>query len=226
MGLAFLNPAFLWGLSFTSIPIIIHLLYRRRFKILRWGAMEFLRLSEKKQQQSLRLEQLLPLLRRCLILALVALAISRPVMNAAGIPLLVWALMKEKTRPSAADWGRNALIGAFPFLGGHGSLAWAELRVPTGLAIEIPPGYDVQVRPRSGLSLKGVGVAFGTIDSDYRGEVLVTMWVFGSRTEHQVRHGDRIAQLVVTRLATVSVEEVDALSGSERGAKGHGSTGS
>ena len=88
MGLAFLNPAFLWGLSFTSIPIIIHLLYRRRFKILRWGAMEFLRLSEKKQQQRLRLEQLLLLLLRCLILALVALAISRPVMNAAGIPLL------------------------------------------------------------------------------------------------------------------------------------------
>ena len=52
----------------------------------------------------------------------------------AGIPLLVWALMKEKIHPSAADWGRNALIGAFLFLGGHGSLAWAELRVPTGMA--------------------------------------------------------------------------------------------
>ncbi len=82
--------------------------------------------------------------------------------------------------------------------------------------------YDLSGLP----ALKGVGVAFGTIDSDYRGEVLVTMWVFGSRTEHRVRHGDCIAQLVITRLATVSVEEVDALSGSERGAKGHGSTGS
>jgi dUTP pyrophosphatase len=100
------------------------------------------------------------------------------------------------------------------------------MRVTTGLAIEIQPGYDVQVRPRSGLSLKGVGVAFGTIDSDYRGEGLVTMWVFGSRTEHLVRHGDRIAQLVVTQLATVSVVEVEALSVSARGAKGHGSTGS
>ena len=100
------------------------------------------------------------------------------------------------------------------------------IRVPTGVALETPPGFDAQVRPRSGLSLKGVGVAFGTVDSDYRGEVLVTMWVFGSRTEHQVRHGDRIAQLVVSRLAELPVVEVAALSASSRGAKGHGSTGS
>ena len=100
------------------------------------------------------------------------------------------------------------------------------VRVPAGIAIEVPAGYDVQVRPRSGLSLKGIGVSFGTIDSDYRGEVLVTMWVFGSRTEHLVRHGDRIAQLVVARLAELAVEEVAALTPSERGAGGHGSTGS
>ena len=99
-------------------------------------------------------------------------------------------------------------------------------RVPTGIALEIPTGYDVQVRPRSGLSLKGVGVAFGTVDSDYRGEVLVTMWVFGSRSEHRVRHGDRIAQLVLSRLAELPVVEVDALTPSARGAGGHGSTGS
>jgi dUTP pyrophosphatase len=100
------------------------------------------------------------------------------------------------------------------------------VRVPTGVALEFPPGYDVQVRPRSGLSLQGVGVAFGTIDSDYRGEVLVTMYVFGSRAEHLVRHGDRIAQLVVTPLAELPVVEVETLSPSARGAGGHGSTGS
>ena len=99
------------------------------------------------------------------------------------------------------------------------------VRVPTGIALEIPPGYDAQVRPRSGLSLQGVGIAFGTIDADYRGEVLVTMWVFGSRREHRVRHGDRIAQLVVSRLAELSVMEVEALAPSARGARGHGSTG-
>jgi dUTP pyrophosphatase len=100
------------------------------------------------------------------------------------------------------------------------------VRVPTGVALEIPPGYDVQVRPRSGLSLRGVGVSLGTIDSDYRGEVLVTMWVFGSQPEHIVRHGDRIAQLVVSRLAELPVVEVEALAPSARGDRGHGSTGS
>ncbi len=99
-------------------------------------------------------------------------------------------------------------------------------RVPTGVAIEFPSGYDAQVRPRSGLSLKGVGVSFGTIDSDYRGEVLVTMWVFGSKAGHTVRHGDRIAQLVISRLAELPVVEVEALTPSSRGAAGHGSTGS
>jgi dUTP pyrophosphatase len=99
------------------------------------------------------------------------------------------------------------------------------VRVPAGVAIEFPQGYDVQVRPRSGLSLKGVGTAFGTVDSDYRGEVLVTMWVFGSRREYRLSHGDRIAQLVVARLAELSVVEVAALTPSTRGGGGHGSTG-
>jgi dUTP pyrophosphatase len=99
------------------------------------------------------------------------------------------------------------------------------VRVHTGVALEFPRGYDVQVRPRSGLSLKGVGASFGTIDSDYRGEVLVTMWVFGSRSEYIVRHGDRIAQLLVAKLAELTVVEVETLAASSRGASGHGSTG-
>ncbi|MBI2861339.1 MAG: dUTP diphosphatase [Chloroflexi bacterium] len=97
--------------------------------------------------------------------------------------------------------------------------------VPTGIAIEVPIGYDAQVRPRSGLSSRGVGVAFGTIDSDYRGEVLVTMYVFGNRQSYTVRHGDRIAQLVISRLADLSVQAVEELSPTERGTGGHGSTG-
>jgi len=98
--------------------------------------------------------------------------------------------------------------------------------VPSGIAIETPPGYDVQIRPRSGLSVRGVQVAFGTIDSDYRGELLVTMYVLPYREPHVVRPGDRIAQLVVSRTADVVIEEAEALSASERGAGGHGSTGS
>jgi dUTP pyrophosphatase len=97
--------------------------------------------------------------------------------------------------------------------------------VPTGIALEVPPGFDAQVRPRSGLSARGVGVTFGTIDSDYRGEVLVTMYLFGSLDEYRINDGDRIAQLVVTPLAEVSPVEVEELSHSARGTGGHGSTG-
>ena len=105
------------------------------------------------------------------------------------------------------------------------SLGRAPILVPTGIAIEFPAGYDVQVRPRSGLSAKGVGVALGTIDADYRGEVLVTMWTFGDLDSYEIGHGDRIAQLVVTRLAPVDVVEVSELTATLRGDGGHGSTG-
>ena len=97
--------------------------------------------------------------------------------------------------------------------------------IGTGIAVEVPFGYDIQVRPRSGLSSKGVGVTFGTIDSDYRGEVKVTMYVFGEESSFEINHGDRIAQLVITRLADMSVEEVSDLSSTQRDTGGHGSTG-
>jgi dUTP pyrophosphatase len=97
--------------------------------------------------------------------------------------------------------------------------------VPTGLAIEAPAGFDVQIRPRSGLSSKGVQVTLGTIDADYRGELLVTMFVLPYRGPHTVRPGDRIAQLVVSRMADVLLEEATELSASSRGSGGHGSTG-
>ena len=97
--------------------------------------------------------------------------------------------------------------------------------VPTGIAIEFPAGYDAQVRPRSGLSAKGVGVAFGTVDADYRGELLVTMWTFGGLESYELADGDRIAQLVVSQAAPLRVVEAAELSSTARGAEGHGSTG-
>lgn len=97
--------------------------------------------------------------------------------------------------------------------------------VPTGIAIEFPLGIDVQIRPRSGLSARGIAVTLGTIDADYRGELLVTMFLVGSRDTHRISHGDRIAQLVFSWLAPVELSEVDSLSKTERGAGGHGSTG-
>ncbi|MCS7295372.1 MAG: dUTP diphosphatase [Chloroflexota bacterium] len=97
--------------------------------------------------------------------------------------------------------------------------------IPTGIAIEAPPGLDVQVRPRSGLARLGVIAAFGTIDADYRGEVLVTLYTTSAGIRHVVRDGDRIAQLVVSRLEPVRFEVADALAATARGAAGHGSTG-
>src|SRR5262249_9321766 len=86
--LTFLNPYFLWGLTLGSIPIIIHLLQRRRFRVRHWAAMEFLRLSVRNTSRRLRIEQLLLLAIRVLILVLAAAALARPVVNTAAVPLL------------------------------------------------------------------------------------------------------------------------------------------
>ena len=99
--------------------------------------------------------------------------------------------------------------------------------VPTGLYIELPAGYEAQVRPRSGLAIKnGVTVANspGTIDADYRGEVKVAL-VNLSDTTFTVNPGDSIAQMVVARHETVEWEAVDELTDTERGVGGFGSTG-
>ena len=97
----------------------------------------------------------------------------------------------------------------------------------TGFAIEIPPGYEVQVRPRSGLALKH-GITClntpGTIDSDYRGEVQVILANLGQEI-FSVSRGERIAQLVPAPVLRATFEEVSQLSDSERGTGGFGSTG-
>ena len=99
------------------------------------------------------------------------------------------------------------------------------VRVPTGFAMEFASGLDVQIRPRSGLSSQGVLVVLGTVDSDYRGEVLVTMYTLPHRRSHVVQDGDRIAQMVVNRADEVSVELAEELSATSRDTGGHGSTG-
>lgn len=100
--------------------------------------------------------------------------------------------------------------------------------VPTGVAIALPEGFEAQIRPRSGLALRhGVTLlnAPGTIDADYRGEIAVIVVNHGTEP-FVVRRGDRIAQMVVTRLPEARLEEVDALPESQRGAGGFGHTGS
>jgi dUTP pyrophosphatase len=105
----------------------------------------------------------------------------------------------------------------------------AERRlVRTGLALAIPAGYEAQIRPRSGLAVKhGLTLpnAPATIDSDYRGELIIPMINLGTEPV-VVTRGMRIAQMVFQRVEVVELLEVDELPGSERGAAGFGSTGS
>ncbi|HEX8261502.1 MAG TPA: dUTP diphosphatase [Allosphingosinicella sp.] len=103
----------------------------------------------------------------------------------------------------------------------------ARRAVATGFAIAIPKGFEVQVRPRSGLALKH-GITClntpGTIDSDYRGEVKVILANLGAEP-FEVRRGERIAQLVPAAVLQAAFREVEALDSTERGAGGFGSTG-
>lgn len=99
--------------------------------------------------------------------------------------------------------------------------------VPTGLFLELPPGYEAQVRPRSGLALKHnlmLTNSPGTIDAGYRGEVGVIMFNAGSEP-FPVKRGDRIAQMVIAKLPEVELTLADELSETGRGAGGFGSTG-
>lgn len=99
--------------------------------------------------------------------------------------------------------------------------------VPTGLKIAVPPGFEAQVRPRSGLALKHrilVPNSPGTIDADYRGEVAVILFN-GGTDAFVIRRGDRIAQMVIKQVPDVELVEVEALEETERGAGGFGSTG-
>ena len=99
--------------------------------------------------------------------------------------------------------------------------------VATGLAVAIPDGYEIQVRPRSGLALKhGISVPNtpGTIDSDYRGELKVIMINHGT-DEFPIARGDRIAQLVLAPVTQAQWDEVEELDDTERGSGGFGSTG-
>ena len=99
--------------------------------------------------------------------------------------------------------------------------------IPTGLFVELPVGFEAQIRPRSGLAVKhGISVlnSPGTIDADYRGEIRVVL-VNLSNNEFVINHGERICQMVVAKHATVEWQETNVLEASERGDGGFGHTG-
>lgn len=131
----------------------------------------------------------------------------------------------ETTGAAGADLRAN-----FPPDQRHaGAVLAADTRalMPTGLHMEIPQGYEVQLRPRSGLALKhGITLlnAPGTIDSDYRGAVGVIL-INTSDQDFHIAHGDRIAQMVVAPVMQAGFAVSDALSATDRGAGGFGSTG-
>jgi dUTP pyrophosphatase len=99
--------------------------------------------------------------------------------------------------------------------------------IPTGLYIELPEGFEAQIRPRSGLAFKhGIGIVNspGTIDADYRGEIKVLLINFSS-DDFEINTGDRIAQMVVAKHERVSWEQVEVLNETQRGEGGYGHTG-
>ena len=143
---------------------------------------------------------------------------------------LTWAADADRTLPlpgyetlGAAGADLRANIKAGPIMLEPGERAL----VPTGLHMEIPPGYEVQIRPRSGLAHK-YGIALvnspGTIDSDYRGPVGLLLLNTGA-TAFEVSHGMRIAQMVVAPVVQARFNVVDALDETSRGTSGFGSTG-
>jgi len=142
----------------------------------------------------------------------------------------------QKLRPAAAtprymSEGAAGLDLAYaPLEGSDASLSvepGGRVAVPTGLAFEIPRGFEGQVRPRSGLA-RSAGVTIlnapGTIDSDYRGEVTVLLVNLSQKT-HIIAPGDRIAQLIIAPVVRADLEEASELNQTERGAGGFGHTG-
>lgn len=99
--------------------------------------------------------------------------------------------------------------------------------LPTGFAMALPPGYEAQIRPRSGLAVNhGIGLinSPGTIDADYRGEVKIAVINFGKQP-FNVRRGDRMAQMVINSICRVRIEHVDFLEDTKRSTGGFGHTG-
>ncbi|MBI4810789.1 MAG: dUTP diphosphatase [Ignavibacteriales bacterium] len=146
----------------------------------------------------------------------IKIRIARVDPSLTGIPLPVYATSGSSGMDIYAAVGADIVIKK-----GETQL------IPTGFYIEVPRGYEAQVRPRSGLAIKfGISVLNtpGTIDSDYRGEVKVILTNFG-KDDFVIHRGDRIAQMVISPVIQAEWEEVKTLDQTERGAGGFGHTG-
>ena len=146
----------------------------------------------------------------------ISVAVRRIRASAAPLPLPAYATAGAAGMDLLADVDEPLIIAV-----------GARILVPTGLAFEIPRGFEAQIRPRSGLALRH-GITLpnspGTIDSDYRGEVQVIVANLGSEP-FTVQRGDRIAQMVIAPVVRAELYEADEISDTERGSGGFGHTG-
>lgn len=149
-------------------------------------------------------------------------------MTDTALPVRVFSLVKEGAKLPEYRTAGAAGADLCAYLQTPVTMEPMERRlIPTGIAVELPPGYELQVRPRSGLALKyGITVLNtpGTVDSDYRGELAVLLIHFGSKP-FTIHNGDRIAQAVIAPVVRASFIVRTELSATERGSGGYGSTG-
>lgn len=125
--------------------------------------------------------------------------------------------------PGAAGMDLRAFLPEGPVTFQQGQLQM----ISTGFCVELPPGTEMQIRPRSGLALKQgliIPNSPGTVDEDYRGTILIGLYLLRPEPV-TIRHGDRIAQAVIATVARFELEEVESLSATQRGSGGFGSTG-
>lgn len=125
--------------------------------------------------------------------------------------------------PGSAGMDLRAFLPSGPVTFSHGDLKL----ISVGFHVELPVGTEMQIRPRSGMSLKNrflVPNSPGTVDADFRGEVLCGLYYFGTEP-FSINHGDRIAQAVIAKVPRYTLTEVDQLSETSRGKGGFGSTG-
>jgi dUTP pyrophosphatase len=135
--------------------------------------------------------------------------------------------LSEKAELPEYKTGHSAGADLYACLDEALTLSHMDIRlVPTGISIELPEGFEAQVRPRSGLGAKGIILpnSPGTIDADYRGEIKVIIMNLSGK-DFTISHHDRIAQLVISRVEKAGFTVSSELSGTERGAGGFGSTG-
>ena len=135
------------------------------------------------------------------------------------IKLLDQNCMPVKKHPTDAGWDLKARL-AEPLIIEPATV----VQVPAGLCVEIPDGYVGDIRPRSGLTKKGIVAQYGTVDAPYRGEILVNIANIG-REAYELLPYERMAQLVILPVFLESLEISDTLSDTERGDKGFGSSG-